>query len=58
MMDLRKWDTPGLIRCENEECGGVSFRHEIEQNQWNCPYCGKPVSKPEGQLNSEVSLTP
>jgi len=51
MMDLRKWDVPALIRCEDEECGGVTFRHEIEQNNWNCPFCGKSISKSDGHPN-------
>ncbi len=56
MKELRKWDFAALIRCEDEECGGVTFRHEIEQNNWNCPFCGKSFSKPERHSNlSQVS---
>jgi rubredoxin len=47
MVDLAKWDTPTLIECENENCGGVSFQDEIEENDWKCPYCGIAISKPE-----------
>jgi hypothetical protein len=45
--DPRKWDEAPLIRCEEEACEGVSFRHEIQMNKWRCPYCGKPISKPQ-----------
>jgi acetyl-CoA carboxylase beta subunit len=38
-------DNAPLIRCE--DCEGLSFRHEIQMNNWRCPYCGKPISKPE-----------
>jgi hypothetical protein len=57
MIDLRKWDTATLISCEDEECAGIALRHEVEQNNWNCPYCGKSISKSERHPNSEVSLT-
>jgi hypothetical protein len=50
-MDLRKCDISALIRCEDEECGGVTFRHEFEQNNWHCPFCGKSISKSEGHPN-------
>ena len=55
---ITKRDTAALIRCEDEECEGVSFRHEIAQNNWKCPYCGMSISKPEQHLNSDVSLAP
>jgi hypothetical protein len=47
MVDLAKWDTPILIRCENDECGVYSFRDELEENNWECPHYGKPIPKPE-----------
>jgi len=47
-MDDRDWsDTETLIKCKNEKCGGYSFEHELEENDWNCPHCGKAISKPE-----------
>ena len=46
LVDPTKSDNAPLIKCEDEECGGVSFRHEIQMNNWRCPYCGKPISKP------------
>jgi acetyl-CoA carboxylase beta subunit len=45
IVDPRKRDDEPLIRCEDEDCGGVSFRHEIQMNNWRCPYCGKSISK-------------
>jgi rubrerythrin len=47
MVDLKNWDTQTLIRCDNEKCEAVSSMHEFEENDWNCPHCGKPFSKPE-----------
>jgi hypothetical protein len=39
----RDWsDTETLIKCDNEECGGYSLEHELEENEWKCPHCGKP----------------
>ncbi len=43
--DPTERDNGPLIRCEDEDCGGVSFRHEIQMNNWRCPYCGKSISK-------------
>jgi acetyl-CoA carboxylase beta subunit len=40
-------DTETLIKCDNEECGGYSFEHELEENEWKCPHCRKPILKPE-----------
>jgi hypothetical protein len=45
--DPKTSDNGPLIRCEDEECEGFSFRHEIQMNNWRCPYCGKPISKPQ-----------
>lgn len=45
IVDPTKWDNAPLIKCEDEECEGVSFRHEIQMNNWRCPYCGKSISK-------------
>jgi acetyl-CoA carboxylase beta subunit len=39
-------DTETLIKCDNEGCGGFSFEHELEDNDWKCPHCEKPISKP------------
>jgi len=47
-MDDRDWsDTETLIKCKNEKCAGYSFEHELEENDWHCPHCGKAISKPE-----------
>jgi hypothetical protein len=51
MLDPTKWDNASLIRCEDEECGGVSFRHEVQMNNWRCPYCGMSISKPQRLLH-------
>jgi rubrerythrin len=45
ILDPKTSDNTPLIRCEG--CEGFSFRHEIQMNNWRCPYCGKPISKPE-----------
>jgi PHP family Zn ribbon phosphoesterase len=45
ILDPTKGDTAALIRCDDEQCEGVSFRHEIQMNNWRCPYCGKSISK-------------
>ena len=47
MDDRNWWLISTLIRCEDDECGGFSFEHELEQNDWKCPHCEKPISKPE-----------
>lgn len=47
MVDKDWSDTETLIRCNDEKCGGYSFEDELEKDDWNCPYCGKPISKPE-----------
>ena len=26
--------------------GGFTYKDELEENDWECPYCGKPISKP------------
>jgi acetyl-CoA carboxylase beta subunit len=54
MLDPTKRDNASLIRCEDEECGGVSFRHEIQMNNWRCPYCGMSVSKPQRPLHQTL----
>ena len=51
MMEMKKCEIEALMRCENEECGGVTFKHEFEQNSWHCPFCGRSISKSEGQPN-------
>ena len=40
-------DTETLIKCEDGECGGYPFKDELEENEWKCPHCGKPISIPE-----------
>jgi len=45
IVDPTKRDNPPLIRCKDEDCRGVSFRHEIQMNNWRCPYCGKSIPK-------------
>jgi acetyl-CoA carboxylase beta subunit len=40
-------DTEVLIRCNNEQCRKKVFESELEKNNWRCPYCGKPIAKPE-----------
>ena len=47
MIEPKKREITTLIRCDNENCGGVCFTDELEQSDWRCPYCGKPISKPE-----------
>ena len=47
IVDPTNWDTAALIRCEDEQCEGVSFRHEIQMNSWRCPFCGKSIPKPQ-----------
>ena len=47
MAELKKWDTKPMIRCENEKCCQLSTVLELKRNNWKCPYCGKPISKPE-----------
>lgn len=56
MIELKNLEASALISCENEECGGLTFRHEVEQNNGNCPFCGKSIWKPERQMNlSQIS---
>jgi rubrerythrin len=40
-------DTESLTKCQEDGCGGFSFERELEENDWKCPHCGKPISKPE-----------
>jgi hypothetical protein len=40
-------DTVTLIQCEDDECGGFTFRDELEENNWECPHCGKRIPKSE-----------
>jgi rubredoxin len=47
MIEPKKWEIMTLIRCENENCGGISFQDELEESNWKCPHCGKPISKPK-----------
>lgn len=47
MIQLKKREITTLIRCENEDSGGVCFKDELEESDWKCPHCGKPISKPE-----------
>jgi hypothetical protein len=46
MHDKDWWLIVTLIKCENDDCGGVCFADELEESDWRCPYCGKPISKP------------
>jgi hypothetical protein len=46
MIEPKKWEITTLIKCDNKNCGGVSFKDELEQSDWKCPYCGGPISKP------------
>ena len=32
MIDKDWWDTVTLIKCENDDCGGYSFKDDIEGN--------------------------
>jgi aspartate carbamoyltransferase regulatory subunit len=45
MIELNTKEITTLVRCENENCGGVYFAGEVEQRDWKCPYCGRPISK-------------
>jgi PHP family Zn ribbon phosphoesterase len=45
ILDPKISEKAPLIRCEG--CEGFSFRHEIQMNNWRCPYCGKSISKPQ-----------
>jgi hypothetical protein len=54
ILDPTKGENASLIRCEDEECGGVSFRHEILMNNWRCPYCGTSISKPQRPLHQTL----
>jgi acetyl-CoA carboxylase beta subunit len=47
MVDKDWWDTVTSIKCEDEECGGYTYKDELEKNDWECPHCGKPIPKPE-----------
>ena len=53
MIEPKKREIITMIRCENEDCGGVCFADELEQSDWKCPYCGKPISKPDRLLMGE-----
>ena len=48
-MDLRKCDISALIKCDDKDCGGVTFKYAFEKNGWHCPFCGKSISKSDGQ---------
>lgn len=56
LVNLRKCEIEALIRCDNEDCGGVTFLHEIIQNSWHCPFCGRSNSKSEGHPNLSHSF--
>ena len=47
MIEPKNRETMTLIRCENENCGGVCFEDELEQSDWKCPYCGEAISESE-----------
>jgi acetyl-CoA carboxylase beta subunit len=47
MTDEKRSDTVLLIRCDNEQCREQVYETELEQNNGKCPYCGKPIKKPE-----------
>jgi hypothetical protein len=47
MDEVKEWENTTLISCENENCGGVCFADELEQNGWMCLYCGEAISEPE-----------
>jgi hypothetical protein len=47
MVDEAWLDTVTLIKCEDDECGGYTYMDTLENNNWECPRCGKPISKPE-----------
>jgi acetyl-CoA carboxylase beta subunit len=40
-------DTEPLIKCRNEQCGEFIYKSELEKTKGICPYCGKPITKPE-----------
>jgi acetyl-CoA carboxylase beta subunit len=40
-------DTETLVKCKEEDCGGFAFEQELEENDWKCPHCGKPIAKPD-----------
>jgi hypothetical protein len=40
-------DSVTLVGCEDEECGGLSFEQELEENGWKCIHCGEPILKPD-----------
>jgi hypothetical protein len=56
IMDLRKCDNSALIRCEDEECRGATFRYALEKNGWHCPFCGTLISQFGGHTNRYHSL--
>jgi len=41
MVDEKESDTEPLVQCGNKQCAEFSYRSELEQNGWTCPYCGK-----------------
>jgi acetyl-CoA carboxylase beta subunit len=43
MIEPKKREITTMIRCENDNCGGVCFADELEQSNWKCPYCGKQI---------------
>ena len=43
MIEPEKVDILKLIMCDNENCGGVFFKDEVEQSDWKCLSCGKPI---------------
>jgi hypothetical protein len=45
MIEQNTKEITTLVRCENENCGGVCFAGEVEQRDWKCPYSGRPISK-------------
>jgi acetyl-CoA carboxylase beta subunit len=47
MVDKDWWDTVTLIKCEDEKCSGYTYKDELEENNWECPHCGKPLPKPD-----------
>ena len=47
MKGIIEWDKKLSKFGEDEECGGYTFREELEENNWKCPHFGKPIPKLE-----------